>query len=68
MQDIETIWKQVLEKLELRISSVSYMLWIKTIKPLELDDKDNLILIAQSVTAKKSNLKKLYRHHFGLLL
>ncbi len=57
MQDIETIWKQVLEKLELRISSVSYMLWIKTIKPLELDDKDNLILIAQSVTAKNQILR-----------
>ena len=52
MQDIETIWKQVLEKLELRISSVSFMLWIKTIKPLEIDDKDNFILVAQSVTAK----------------
>ena len=57
MQDIETIWKQVLEKLELRISSVSYMLWIKTIKPLELDEKDNLILIAQSVTAKNQILR-----------
>ena len=33
------------------------MLWIKTIKPLELDDKDNLILIAQSVTAKNQILR-----------
>ena len=57
MQDIETIWKQVLEKLELRISSVSFMLWIKTIKPLEIDDKDNFILVAQSVTAKNQILR-----------
>lgn len=57
MQDIETIWKQVLEKLELRISSVSYMLWIKTIKPLEIDENDNVILVAQSVTAKNQILR-----------
>ena len=57
MQDIETIWKQILEKLELRISSVSYMLWIKTIKPLEIDENGNFILVAQSVTAKNQILR-----------
>ena len=57
MQDLETIWKHVLEKLELRISSVSYMLWIKTIKPLEIDENDNVILVAQSVTAKNQILR-----------
>ena len=57
MQDIETIWKQILEKLELRISSVSYMLWIKTIKPLEIDENRNFILVAQSVTAKNQILR-----------
>lgn len=57
MQDIETIWKQILEKLELRISSVSFMLWIKTIKPLEIDENGNFILVAQSVTAKNQILR-----------
>lgn len=57
MQDIETIWKQILEKLELRISSVSFMLWIKTIKPLEIDENENFILVAQSVTAKNQILR-----------
>ena len=57
MQDIETIWKQILEKLELRISSVSFMLWIKTIKPLEIDDKENFYIVAQSVTAKNQILR-----------
>ncbi len=57
MQDIETIWKQILEKLELRISSVSYMLWIKTIKPLQIDEKDNFYIVAQSVTAKNQVLR-----------
>ena len=52
MQDITIIWQQILEKLELRISSVSFMLWIKTIKPIEIDDKDNFIIAAQSISAK----------------
>ena len=52
MQDITVVWQQILEKLELRISSVSFMLWIKTIKPIEIDDKDNFIIAAQSISAK----------------
>lgn len=57
MQELTTIWQQVLEKLELRVSSVSFMLWIKTIKPLEIDDKDNFIIVAQSVSAKNQILR-----------
>lgn len=57
MQDINVIWQQILEKLELRISSVSFMLWIKTIKPIEIDDKDNFIIAAQSVSAKNQILR-----------
>ena len=57
MQDIETLWKLILEKLELRISSVSFMLWIKTIKPLEIDVNGNIVLVAQSVTAKNQILR-----------
>lgn len=57
MQEISVIWQQVLEKLELRISSVSFMLWIKTIKPIEIDDKNNFIIAAQSVSAKNQILR-----------
>ena len=57
MQDINVIWQQILEKLELRISSVSFMLWIKTIKPIEIDNKDNFIIAAQSVSAKNQILR-----------
>ena len=57
MQDINVIWQQILQKLELRISSVSFMLWIKTIKPIEIDDKDNFIIAAQSVSAKNQILR-----------
>ena len=57
MQDIKVVWDKILEKLELRISSVSFMLWIKTIKPIEIDDKNNLVLAAQSVSAKNQILR-----------
>lgn len=57
MQDIETLWQQILEKLELRISSVSFMLWIKTIKPIDIDENGDLIISAQSVTAKNQILR-----------
>ena len=57
MQEINEIWKQILEKLELRTSTVSYMLWIKTIKPIEIDEKDNFIIAAQSVSAKNQILR-----------
>lgn len=57
MQDISIIWQQVLEKLELRTSSVSFMLWIKTIKPIEIDKDDNFIIATQSVSAKNQILR-----------
>ena len=57
MQEIKDIWDKVLEKLELKVSTVSFMLWIKTIKPLEIDEKDNFILAAQSVSAKNQILR-----------
>lgn len=57
MQEISVLWQQILEKLELRVSSVSYMLWIKTIKPIEIDAEDNFVLAAQSISAKNQILR-----------
>ena len=57
MQDIKVVWDKILEKLELRISSVSFMLWIKTIKPIEIDENNNLVVAAQSVSAKNQILR-----------
>ena len=48
MQDIESIWQQVLEKLELRVSTVTFIVWIKPLKPIEIDDKNNFILAASA--------------------
>lgn len=57
MQDIQLIWQQILEKLQIRISSVSFMLWIKTIKPIEIDENGNFVIAAQSVSAKNQILR-----------
>ncbi len=57
MKEIGVIWQQILEKLELRVSSVSFMLWINPIKPIEIDENDNLIIATQSVSAKNQILR-----------
>ncbi len=57
MQDIQSVWKQILEKLELRVSSVSYMLWIEPTKPIAIDENDNFIIATQSVSAKNQILR-----------
>lgn len=57
MKDVESVWQQVLEKLELRISSVSFMLWIKPIKPLEITAEDSFVLATASVSAKNQVLR-----------
>ncbi len=57
MQNVKVLWQQVLEKLELRVSSVSYTLWIKPIKPIEIDEKDNFVIAVQSLSAKNQILR-----------
>ncbi len=57
MQNINELWQQILEKLELRISTVSFTIWIKPIKPVDLDEKDNLVIASPSVSAKNQILR-----------
>ena len=51
MEDISMVWSKVLEKIKLRVSSVSFMLWIKKVKPIEINN-DQLILEATSDVRK----------------
>lgn len=57
MQDLETIWQKVLEKLELRISTVSFVLWIKTIKPIEINENGDFVIATQNSLAKTQILR-----------
>lgn len=56
MQDKETIWTQILDKLELRVSAVSFSLWIKPTKIILLDNK-SLIISTSTITAKNQILR-----------
>lgn len=56
MENVEEVWAKIKEKLELRITSVSYSLWINPIKPLSMTDEE-LVLVAQSTSAKNQILR-----------
>lgn len=62
MQDLNQMWEKVLSKIEPLVSIVSYELWLEPIVPLDYTDK--LILVANSVTAKKQ-LQKNHAKELG---
>ncbi|MDD3397468.1 MAG: chromosomal replication initiator protein DnaA [Clostridia bacterium] len=63
MEEIKSLWGKVLTKLELKVSTVSFELWIKTITLLDYKENKTLILVASSKTAKN----QLIKNHTGLL-
>ncbi|MBR4407119.1 MAG: chromosomal replication initiator protein DnaA [Clostridia bacterium] len=56
MEDLNSLWQKVLQKLEVSVSSVAFELWLKPIEALDLVD-NTLIIVAQSATAKNQILK-----------
>ena len=62
MQDLSTLWKAVLDKLELTVSNISFIMWFKPIKVLAFEE-DKLILVANNTSAKN----QLTRNHFDKL-
>lgn len=57
MEETRSLWNKVLTKLELKVSTVSFELWIKTINLLDYKDGKTLILVASSKTAKNQLIK-----------
>ena len=70
MHDTNNLWNIVLEKLELSLSNVSYSMWFKDSKVIDLAD-DVLFISAESTFAKNQILKnyfdKLKSGHFDKL-
>lgn len=62
MEEIKSLWNKVLTKLELKVSTVSFELWIKPIVLLDYKDNKTLILVASSKTAKNQLLKNHQEH------
>jgi len=52
MKDISTLWKAVLDKLELTVSNVSFIMWFKPLKVIDLIENKTLIISANTTSAK----------------
>lgn len=63
MKDLNTLWKAVLEKLELTVSNVSFIMWFKPIKVLDLIDNKHLVIAANTPSAKN----QISRNYFDKL-
>ena len=63
MKDLNTLWKAVLDKLELTLSNVSFIMWFKPIKVLDLVDNKHLVIAASSTSAKN----QISRNYFDKL-
>ena len=63
MKDLSTLWKAVLDKLELTVSNVSFIMWFRPIKLVDFVDNKTLILAANTTSAKN----QLSRNYFEKL-
>ena len=52
MKDLKALWKAVLDKLELTVSNVSFIMWFKPIKVLDFVDNKHLVIAANTTSAK----------------
>lgn len=63
MKDIASLWKAVLDKLELTVSNVSFIMWFKPLKLIDLVDNKTLIISANTTSAKN----QISRNYFDKL-
>jgi chromosomal replication initiator protein len=57
MKELEDLWKIILEKLELSVSNVSFVMWIKPLKIIDYTDDKTLVLSTKSTFAKNQLLR-----------
>ena len=57
MQDLSSLWQAVLEKLEIIVSNVSYVMWFKPLKVVDFVDGKKLIIATNSTSAKNQILR-----------
>jgi len=63
MKDLNTLWKAVLDKLELTVSNVSFIMWFKPIKVVDFVDNKHLVIAANTTSAKN----QISRNYFDKL-
>lgn len=57
MQELKNIWATILEKLELTVSNVSFVMWFKPLKVVDLVDNKKLVIATNSSSAKNQILR-----------
>lgn len=57
MQELSSLWETILEKLQMTVSNVSFIMWFKPLKVLDFVDNKKLVLSANSTSAKNQILR-----------
>ncbi len=57
MQELSRLWEAILDKLQMTVSNVSFIMWFKPLKVVDFVDNKKLILCANSVSAKNQILR-----------
>ena len=60
MYDLNSLWKAVLDKLELTVSNVSFVMWFKPLKVLDFVDNKKLVIATNSTSAKNQILRNYF--------
>ena len=60
MQDLLSLWESVLNKLELNVSNVSFVMWFKPLKVVDFVDGKKLIISSNSTSAKNQIMRNYF--------
>ena len=60
MQDLSSLWQEVLDKLELTVSNVSFVMWFRPLKVVDFVDNKKLVISANSISAKNQILRNYF--------
>ena len=60
MQDLTSLWQAVLDKLELTVSNVSFIMWFKPLKVLDYSEENKKLIIATNSSSAKNQIMRNY--------
>ena len=60
MQDLTSFWQAVLDKLELSVSNISFIMWFKPLKVIDFVNDEKLVIATNSVSAKNQLLRNYF--------
>ena len=60
MQDLTSLWQAVLDKLELNVSNVSFIMWFKPLKVLDYSEENKKLIISTNSSSAKNQIMRNY--------